>query len=205
MRDIERALHDITAIREQLTRGSEFRGFGPPTLAATGLLAFAVGAAQARWLPFPELHVLAFVALWVATAAVAVALIGSEAAYRARRAHGSLATPMLLSAVEQFLPAIVGGGLVTLVLLQARPAGIWMLPGLWQIIFSLGAFATARLLPRPMKIVGFWYLACGFLSLELGVEGRALSPWAMAVPFGVGQLLVAAILQLKSGELHGDE
>ena len=205
MREIDRALSDISMIRHQLTRGSEFRGFGPPTLAATGALAFAVAAAQSRWLPSPERHVLVYIGVWVATAALAVAVIGIETAVRTRRAHGSLGATMLLSAVEQFLPAGVAGGLVTIALLQSSPQNLWMLPGLWQIIFALGAFATARILPRPMKIVGFWYLACGFASLQLGLEGRAFSPWTMAVPFGIGQLLVAGILQLRSGVRHGDE
>ena len=35
MRDLDRALADITAIRSQMARGTEFRGYGPVTMAAT--------------------------------------------------------------------------------------------------------------------------------------------------------------------------
>ena len=39
MRDLDKALADITAIRSQMARGAEFRGYGPATVAATAALA----------------------------------------------------------------------------------------------------------------------------------------------------------------------
>jgi hypothetical protein len=74
-----------------------------------------------------------------------------------------------------------------------------MLPGIWQIIFSLGVFASCRFLPRPMVAVGAWYLLTGLACLSLG-DARAFSPWAMGIPFGVGQLLVAAVLLFTTQE-----
>src|SRR5436305_1347818 len=40
--------------------------------------------------------------------------------------------------------------------------------------------------------VGLFYMAAGTLCLTL--REAALSPWAMGVPFGAGQLLAAAVL-----------
>lgn len=199
MPDLERALTDIDLIRGQLARVSEFRGFGPGSLALTGALAFVTAAGQSLCLQEPALHVSAYVGLWVAVAACAVLVIGIEAVARARRAHGGLAIPMLRTVAEQLLPSLVAGALVTAVCLQGGPRSLWMLPGLWQIIFGLGAFATSRVLPRPMSVVGGWYLACGLVCLELGRGGHAFSPWVMAVPFGVGQWLAAAILLRERG------
>jgi len=73
-------------------------------------------------------------------------------------------------------------------------------PGLWQVIFSLGFLASCRSLPRPMYAVGVWYLAAGLTCLALAGGAHSLSPWAMAVPFGIGQLLMAAILYQCTGE-----
>ena len=70
-----------------------------------------------------------------------------------------------------------------------------MLPWLWQIIFSLGIFASLRFLQRPMVLAAAWYLGCGLVCLSFG-DARALSPWAMGVPFSVGQTVVAAVLQI---------
>ncbi len=50
-----------------------------------------------------------------------------------------------------------------------------------------------------MLLVGGWYLATAMACLVLARGAHALSPWAMGAPFGVGQLLVAAILQLSAG------
>ena len=72
---------------------------------------------------------------------------------------------------------------------------LWMLPGLWELIFSLGVFASCRFLPRQMFAVGVWYLACGLTCLMAASGSKALSPWEMGIPFGVGQLLVAVVLQ----------
>jgi hypothetical protein len=195
MRDLNRALTDISVIREQLARDTEFRGYGPVALAATGILALIVAAAQALWLKDAAAHVNLYVWLWVATAAVSLLVIGTETVQRSRRVHGALAVPMLQSAVEQFLPAIVAGGLLTVALLcVGPPAGLWMLPGLWQIVFSLGVFASCRFLPRPMFLVGIWYLVCGLGCIALVPAEHRFSPWVMGIPFGMGQLMVARFL-----------
>ena len=68
---------------------------------------------------------------------------------------------MIYAAIEQFIPAGVAGALLTFVLFRFAPESLWMLPGLWQIVFSLGVFASCRSLPRPMFAVGVWYLAAG--------------------------------------------
>jgi len=127
-------------------------------------------------------------------AALSSALIGVEMVSRARRAHSGLAQEMIGTAVEQFLPAGAAGVLLTVVLLRAAPDSLWMLPGLWQIIFSLGVFASCRCLPRATFAVGVWYLGAGLACLAAGPE-HALSPWAMGLPFAIGQLLVATVLQ----------
>ena len=111
-----------------------------------------------------------------------------------------MALSMLQSALEQFLPAIVAGGLLTLVLPAVAPDSAWLLPGLWQVIFSLGVFASCRLLPRATFVVGVWYLFCGLGCLALLGATKSLSPWAMGIPFAVGQFLVAGILLLHREE-----
>lgn len=194
MTDLDQALAEITAIRAQIARSADFRGYGPATLAATGVLALLAAAAQAAWLPDPAGDVIAYIGLWCATAALSSALIGVEMVGRARRVHSGLAQEMIGTAVEQFLPAGAAGVLLTLVLLRAAPDSLWMLPGLWQMVFSLGVFASCRCLPRATFAVGLWYLAAGLACLALGGPA-AFSPWAMGVPFGIGQLLVAAVLQ----------
>ena len=192
--DLNKALADITAIRSQMARGTEFQGYGPITVAATGVLALAAAGVQMVCLPDPAAHVFSYVALWVATAAASIVLIGIEMVARSRRIHSGLADEMIHAATEQFIPAGVAGALLTVVLFRFATESLWMLPGLWQIVFSLGFFASCRSLPRPMLAVGVWYLAAGLASLAFANGAQAFAPWAMALPFGLGQSLMASIL-----------
>jgi hypothetical protein len=194
MQDLDKALADITAIRSQMARGAEFRGYGPMTLAATGVLAVLAASAQSIWLPDPAATIGGYLGLWITTATISVILVGVEMVARTRRVHSGLADEMIHAATEQFIPAGVAGALLTFVLYRFAPQNLWMLTGLWQIIFSLGFLASCRLLPRPMFAVGVWYLAAGLLSLVLASGAYPFSPWLMAVPFCIGQLAMAAIV-----------
>ncbi len=194
MTDLSQALAEISAIRAQVARGTQFRGYGPASIAASGALALLVALAQTFWFKAAGRETTLFLAVWVATAAISVALTAFETIVRARRVHSGFAYEMIQSAVEQFLPATIVGLLLTGVLLLAAPKDLWMLPGLWELIFSLGVFASCRFLPRQIFGVGVWYLVCGLTCLMVESGPRILSPWEMGIPFGVGQLLVAAVL-----------
>jgi hypothetical protein len=202
MTDLTQALAEISEIRAQVARGTQFRGYGPASIAVSGTLALIVAAAQAVWIKKEGgRDVVPFLAVWVATAAVSVALTTFETIVRSRRVHSGFATEMIQSAVEQFLPAAIVGLLLTGVMLLAAPKDLWMLPGLWQLIFSLGVFASCRFLPRQMFAVALWYLVCGLTCLMIASGPRILSPWEMGIPFGVGQLLVAAVLRYGFEEI----
>jgi hypothetical protein len=201
MKDLQQALSEIHSIRSQLARGTEFRGYGPATIAISGILALLVAAVQAQWLAkHAKTDLWIWLGVWTATAAVSLFLTGTETFARARRVHVGLAKEMVQAAVEQFLPAVMVGFLLTVVMTRVAAQECWMLPGLWELIFSLGVFASCRFLPRQMFAVGVWYLAAGLFCLATGSAARSLSPWTMGIPFGVGQLLVAAVLQFGYGE-----
>jgi hypothetical protein len=199
MSNLDKALADITTIRSQMARGIEFRGYGPVTVAATGLLALFAAGVQAWLLPDPTTDTFAYLMLWLLTAAMSVVLIGIEMVARTRRVHSGLADEMIRTASEQFVPAGVAGALTSFVLFRYAPQSLWMLPGLWQIFYSLGLFAASRSLPGPMRAAAAWYLLAGLANLALASEATALSPWAMALPFGIGQFLIAAVLFHRAG------
>ena len=88
----------------------------------------------------------------------------------------------------------MAGGLLTYAVATFATESLWMLPGLWAVVFSLGVFASCRLLPRQIFWIGIYYLVAGIAVLSLARKEAAFSPWAMAATFGVGQLAAAAIL-----------
>jgi hypothetical protein len=195
MIDVREALAEVSSIRAHLARGTEFRGYGPRTVAMTGVLAGLVAILQSYLMPRTPYSIASGLLVWVGVAAACVALVSIEAVARARRVHDGMAMQMLHSALEQFLPPLVAGMLLMAVLLRFAPQELWMLPGLWQVLFSLGVFASCRFLPRPIFVAGVWYLASGMTCLAIDRGHAAFSPWEMGIPFGVGQLLVAAVLQ----------
>ena len=70
------------------------------------------------------------------------------------------------------------------------------------VVLSQGVFAACRLLPRLTVSVGLFYLGSGLLTLAMARGDQAFHPWAMALPFGVGQLLSAAVLYWTVERTH---
>lgn len=204
MDELYKALGDISSIRRVMANTTEFRGYGPATLATTGVMALAAASVQARWVAEPAKHISAYLAVWVTTAVLSAVLTGVQMYMRTRRMHSGMSNEMLRMAVEQFVPAVAAGLLVTAVLMRYAPATVWMLPGLWLVIFSLGVFSSCRFLPRPIVAAGAWYLLTGLSALAMG-GARALAAWVMGISFGAGQLLVAAILLCCTPRENEDE
>jgi hypothetical protein len=199
MNDLNRALGEIRDIRRHLVETTEFRGYGPLTLCATGCFALIAGLAQTTFLQDPAKHPIQYVVIWSTTAIFSAALIAIQTMTRAHRMHSGMADDMIRMAVAQFLPAVVAGSLLTVVVVAALPHMMWLLPGLWQLVYSLGVFSSRRFLPRAMLAAGAWYLLSALVSLSLG-DARAMSPWVMAGAYAIGQTMIAGILYRAAKE-----
>jgi hypothetical protein len=197
--ELHKALGDIDSIRKQMAATTQFRGYGPATLAATSILAITAAAVQAKLLTDAPINISTYLSIWILTAAIAATLSGVQMYTRARRVHSGLSQEMIHMAVEQFVPPMLAGTFITIVLVRYASSVVWMLPGLWQVIFSLGIFASCRFLPRAMVAPATWYLLTGLACLSIGDE-RALSPWTMGAAFGIGQMMIAAVLYFNSQE-----
>lgn len=192
--ELQEALTQISEIRLQMARTEVFRGYRALPVAFSGVLAVAAALAQAAWVPDPSQQTGRYLGLWVSTAALSALAAGVEMVLRTRRPGAALQREITWLAVEQFVPCLASGALLTLVLYRSAPEALWMLPGLWQVLFGLGVFASCRLLPRATFGVAVFYLAAGLASLTFARGPAAFSPWAMGVPFGAGQLFAAVVL-----------
>ena len=199
MPTLHSAIADIHAIRTQIARATEFKGYGPRSVAATGVLAFLAAACQSHWMKGTNQDWPTFLLIWMVTAAVCVTLTTLEIITRTRAIHHGLAREMIEHAVAQIAPTLIAGLLLTLVFERFARNILWLLPGLWQILFSLGLFASRRLLPWSIVVVGAWYLATGLSCIAIASDNGIVPPWAMGVPFGVGQLFLAAVLRSREG------
>ncbi len=199
MSELHKALADIGSIRLQLAQGTLFRGFGPTVVALTGLMALALAAGQAAWFDGPW-SANAFFGAWVLAAVVSAGLVALEMIARTRRQHSGLADALLFNAIMNFVPAAAAGAVIGGIVLYVAPDAEWMLPGLCAMLVSIALFAAMRFLPRTVAIAGVWYFVAGAVVLFIASDTRTLSPWAMGLPFGIGQLLIAAILRVALGD-----
>jgi hypothetical protein len=192
---LDEALDQIADIRRRMAGTTVFRGYRSTTALFSAAVAAVVATAQAIWLPRPAEHVLAYLAMWCASALACCAAAAVAVTGQVRRSESALVQRELArSAVAQLLPSLVAGALLTVVLYLAAPASLWLLPGLWAILFGLGVLASRPLLPRAVEPVGLFYLLAGLASVAWSARHGPFSPWVMAVPFGVGQAAAAAVL-----------
>ncbi len=200
--ELREALSQISEIRQQIARTEVFRGYRSVPVAFSGVVACAAAVAQSAWIPEPTSDIRSYLTLWIGAAAVGILAAAIEMTLRAW--HSSRwAREQTWLAVEQFLPCVVAGGLLTLVLARSAESILWVLPGIWSIFFSLGIFASRRLLPRATFGVAVYYLVAGLLSLAIAQGEWALSPWTMGIEFGGGQLLAAVVLYRTLERDHG--
>jgi hypothetical protein len=192
--ELREALRQISDIRQQMAKGEVFRGYRSLTVGFSGALGILAALLQHAWIKTPEAELENYLALWLSVAAASLIVAGGEMCWRAHRAGPGLARDMTLLAVEQFLPCVVVGALLTLCIVRSAPHVAWILPGAWSFLFGLGVFASYRLLPRQAYWVGVYYVVFGCLCLLRGQAENALAPWHMGGAFGGGQLLAAAIL-----------
>ena len=85
MKELQQALSEIQSIRSQVARGTEFRGYGPASIAVSGVLALLVAAVQAEWtVKHRRIDLVMWIGVWAGTAAVSLLLTGVETFARAR-------------------------------------------------------------------------------------------------------------------------
>jgi hypothetical protein len=192
--ELREALSQIAEIRAKVAATQQFRGYRAAPIAASGALALVAATAQPVLAPNPAADLTSYLALWLTAAVLGAAAAGVRIVNHDWFDGHNLNRELTRLAVGQFVPCLVAGGLVTLAVARHAPDAGWMLPGLWQILFALGVFASCRLLPKATALVGVFYLVAGTLNLAVCQGERAFAPWAMGLPFGLGQFATAGIL-----------
>lgn len=192
--NVRDALSQIADIRQQVARAQSFRGYRAATTAMTGLIAIVTALVHVSIAPPGHgLRVDHYLYLWFAAAMLSLAIVGSEMWLRVRRSGSEMQRDLTLAAVEQFTPALVTGLLLTIVITEFAWENVWMLPGLWMVLFAMGIYASRRVLPRFSSAVAGFYLLAGLTVLAMHRDA-GMRPWVMGSVFGVGQLMAAGLL-----------
>ena len=191
--ELNRAIEQISRIHDQLNRNEVYRGIKSIPIAAAGVIGLFAAALQNRIIGAspPSAH---FVYYWGTVAVVNITMNFSIIAWRYFYRETERERRKTRQVAEQFLPCVAAGFVVTLggIFLEGR--GIRLLPGLWAVIFSLGAFSTRPFQPKRSGWVALYYFISGVVLLALAPSGAALSPWGMGLVFGLGHILSGGVL-----------
>ena len=202
---LDDALDQIADIRLQMAATRVFRGYRCASTLFSAVIAVITAIIQHFWIPDAAHHVEAYLQLWFSAGAICIAVVAGSMIIRYRRSDSPLDRELALTAIQQFLPCLIVGGLFTYVLGDVAWQTMWIVPGLWSIFFGMGIIASRPLLPAGTMFVGAFYLLCGLISIEWARLYEAFSPWAMAIPFGVGQAMASGILYWKLERNHAPE
>lgn len=194
---LDDALDQIADIRSQMANTRVFRGIRCTTTLFSSFIAIVAAVIQSLCIPDAPHHVDDYLRLWFSAGGLCLAVVACGMVIRYRRSESPLDRELSIQAVYQFLPCLLVGGLFTYVLAESAWSAMWIVPGIWAILFGMGILACRQLLPKGTAFVGGFYLFCGLLSIALSKRDFAFSPLLMGVPFGVGQAMAAGILYWK--------
>lgn len=191
---LDKALEQISEIHEHLAKANVYRGYRAFPAALSGVLALVAALVQPLLVPSDPVS---FVVYWTVVAIVAflISVVGVMRNYiRDSDEHNRRRTFLVFG---QLVPSLCVGVVVTIAFLVPRDkSALAFLPGIWALLYGLGLASSRPFLPRMIGWGALFYLLCGCYLLRraaaFGIAG--LSPWEVAFPFGVGQILGAAIL-----------
>lgn len=189
--EVNEALSQIAEIHRHIARTEYYRGYRSVTMAMTGTVAILGGVAQ-PWI-VPQAAPAAFVRYWMVLATFNLIIVCGEILIDYLFRLSPRQRRLARCSVSQFVPCLAAGVVCTLAC-SASPSTIALLPGLWCILFCLGAFASRPYLPHGVGWVGVYYLLAAGVLFALMPSGQSLAPWGMGTAFSGGQLFLAAVL-----------
>jgi hypothetical protein len=185
----DHALESVRVIRDAMERAGSFTavpGAGMIAIGATALLAAPVAAwteTGGGWLW-----------IWVVEGLVAAVIASMTIRLKARR----LALPMASGPARKFalafLPSLVGGAALTVVLVAHGEGSL--LPGTWLLLYGTAVTAAGALSVRIVPLMGAVFMALGVCALALApAAGNAL----MAAGFGGLHIVFGAAIARRYG------
>lgn len=184
-----RAMDNLSFIRSTMERATAFTavpGWGGVAMGLTALAATplaARGATPGEWL-----------AVWLGASVLALSIGGWAMAVKARRAGTSVFSYSGRRFVLSYVPPLVVGALLTLVLVRA---GLYSaLPGTWLLLYGTGVVTGGAFSVRVVPLMGLCFMGLGAVAL---LAPAAWGNWLMAVGFGGLHILFGLIIARRHG------
>ena len=183
------AADNLRFIRETMERAGSFTavpGWGGFAIGWTALAASFVAAQQTS----PN----AWLATWLAEALVAVGIAAGATARKARAAKVPLLSGPGRKFALSFVPPLLVGALLTVVLFPAGYAAV--LPGMWLLLYGTAVVTGGAFSVRVVPVMGLCFMFTGALAL---FSPASWGNWFMAVGFGALQIIFGLVIAKRYG------
>ncbi len=184
-----RAADNLRFIRETMENAGRFTavpGWGGAGMGVTALAAAIVATQQptpARWL-----------AVWLAELTVAVIIATCATVLKARAAKGQVFSAAGRRFALSFVPPLLVGALLTIVLYQAGLTHV--LPGMWLLLYGTAVVTGGAFSVRVVPVMGLYMMVTGAAAL------LAPATWGnvfMAIGFGGLQIVFGSLIAHRHG------
>jgi hypothetical protein len=181
-------MDNLRYIRQTMERAGSFTAVPGKGGVLMGLAALAAarlsGGRQgdARWL-----------AVWTGAAALALAIGIAGAALKSRRFRMPLFSGPGRKFIAGFFPAVLAGGLLTVVFFQAGLSVF--LPGIWLLLYGAGVLSGGSASVRVVPLMGGCFMVAGALALLV----PAWNPILLPAGFGGLHVIFGSIIAVKYG------
>lgn len=185
----EHAMDNLRYIRETMERAASFTavpGVGGIVIGCTALVAAAIAGTRST--------LGAWLAVWLAEGVLAWSIGLAGAALKARRSSLPLLSGAGRKFLENFVPALAAGGLLTLALYRAGAGPA--LPGTWMLLYGAGVVTAGAASVRVVPLMGLCFMAMGAGALFAPAEWGNL---LLAVGFGGVHIVFGTIITVKYG------
>jgi hypothetical protein len=185
----DRAIDNLRYIRETMERAGEFTavsGWGEVTIGVSALGAAALAARQAT----PK----AWLLVWLMEAVFGVVIAGFAMSRKSRTADVPLLHGPGRKFVLSFLPPMLVGVVMTIVLFRSN--NVWALPGVWLLLYGTAVMTGGAFSVRIVPVMGSCFMLLGGVALFTPAIAH---DWLMALGFGVLHILFGIMIARRYG------
>ena len=191
----------LEVVYQQLARSAGFRGFRPAFLLPVSVVAACTTATI--WLVATRLGAYGVALAWVGVAAAIGLAVAAVIVLPALRAEPVVAREAARGVINQMLPPLGVGAVLTVVILLQHPEAVAFLPAVWLVLFGLGIAAISPMILARIEYSVIAYVVSAAIVYVLRSSEPGEFALLVGVPFTLGHLLTALILgsadDLESG------
>jgi hypothetical protein len=185
----DRALDNLTFIRQAMERAGSFTA-----VSGAGIVAIGVIAMGAAWFASRQPSANGWLAVWIAAAAAAIVI---ELTLTSRKAR-AMGMPMVSGPGRKFAlaftPTLLAGAILTAALTPAAPRDL--LVGTWLLLYGAGVTAGGALSVPVVPVMGASFMAAGVVALLLPATA---ANWMMLAGFGALHIVFGFFIARRYG------